>query len=1483
MTVTSTIALAALTWALDAVYDEAHASVRKLIKNRAAKAELGEITTEAIEAAVAAVPSLAEDIRSPTFVQGVLGPSVAAQIADPTFTTSPQELANRYVEKFVSRWVNDGNEDTALARIFQTDRAQIEGAFAALMEALRRSLFASEHWCDIGRDRTAEATYQATVRLEAKLDALAGSTGLTETSSDDDTVASARRDARRASTDLLNWPRSIKGLFLDRPELHELESRVLSEPRGRTLLTGEAGIGKSALLATLADQLAERGMTVFAIKADLLPASVESIADISRALGLEGDILQELEALAGRGPVVVIIDQLDSVSSLLDQSSMRMTLLLRIARHFERRDREDAPPPVHVVVSSRPFEAAHDARFKSLNATEIKLEPPTFEAVEALLTDLGIDVGLVPEAMRETVRRPFALRLFVELVKRGETVEAISPGSLLDDWLRTANLGDAQERARVLALLNALARSMIETETLWRPADEFDVAHGDAVAIAEAAGLIDRKDGKLGFVHQFWFDDFQAKSLTSGETVAQFAWDRQDGLFSRATVLRALERLRQGDPSQYQIAVDRLLGEVRTRRHLRHLVVDLIATQAYPSDREQGWIVELLQTDYLLASRALNGIVKNWSTWREAIWPLIQELMNSPDTEWFAIQIIGAEAKLDETGAAKALLSSWSGTAHDLTLFRAVQINGLWGAEIAARVRTILERRSIAGWAVGSLISDLAKQGRTEDAADALAAFLEHGDLKADRYHLHGVSELVESDPAAAVGALLPWFIKLASQSEPRIPRRFEFPTGSELPYYWNDDTDEDSLFTDLRAAIRACASAEPTAALPHIQRLASVEVEQCQALAAEALAENIAAFYEEAVAFLLDDARRFTLGETHMDDEFNVGRTVNDYATQRLLLALREDLRGDDVVLLRDAIERWDRYVFDWQTAPEAADRRMFRGWNLEARLGLYACIPEGVFDARTLRQIAEWRSGQPVLRKTGGRMASFIGSPMSAAQMQRATDDALIGVFDEYPDGSGWGDHHRHRPADRSGGAIQLSREFAALAKSDPERVIRLLKERLSPERHQKACGAALEELVSSSELETDQLVTLIHDLAGKEYNSEDWRHNAARALGALSRRVEGLTDQDIDLLRSWIVDDREGVEDRLAQHKHDSTVDRALSTGKQEQKPPHPMIFGRGTAHLGSRTVPAGNLTILEAIASGLLERCPPQLDRWLGELAEHIDRAEDPQVWRLLLWSDFNALYHADREAVYVFFRRLWDAHGEAFTPDIAGALWNYRAMIPPDVLENVLAAWLASDDGLARQTAGEFIAAAVLVEPEHALSTLFISIIEGPENNARLGALFGAAAGWRAGDASIRARSHEILRRFTDRPAPDEAEAIASAVSDEDSLRPVAETKEMLTLIAGNDALLGAAVSTRFVSALQGLLVYPSFQETVLRICERAAENAADHQRQGGSLIDSDLVEIAVALQRGDGEIRMRAMDVYETLLDAHVHDAEQAAIAALRS
>ncbi|KJZ46680.1 ATPase, partial [Pseudomonas fluorescens] len=463
---------------------------------------------------------------------------------------------------------------------------------------------------------------------DAMIEARFAAVGLVSKSTKTLTRADVEEDITRGSRGLADWPQMIWGQHIERPEFDDLIQRISRHPAGSSLVVGGAGTGKSALLAELYCALKARGQIVLAIKADMLSPDIVDFADLARDLGMSGDIEQELLSLAVEAPVVLIIDQLDAVSEVMDQSSQRMQVLLRLASRLqEAKGQEGDKLPIHVIVSSRPFEAKFDARFRLLDADELLLSLPPFERISALLGELGIDATVVPDSLKETLRTPFALSIYVDLAKSGLNSADLTAANLLDRWL-DKKLPAGVGRASCMAFLRQLAADMTQHESLWRPAAHYDPDYSEMLRWAESIGIVIREDANIGFSHQSWLDDFQAKTLRTAEGLADYAWSHQEGLFARGTILRGLEHMRRVDVASYEMAIRLLLPNPKTRRHLRHLVADYLASADDPGLSDIAWVDWMARNDHALANRAFRQVAIRWPRWRSGLLPLLPFLLH---------------------------------------------------------------------------------------------------------------------------------------------------------------------------------------------------------------------------------------------------------------------------------------------------------------------------------------------------------------------------------------------------------------------------------------------------------------------------------------------------------------------------------------------------------------------------------------------------------------------------------------------------------------------------------------------------------------------------------------------------------------------------------------------------------------------------------------------------------------------------------------
>jgi hypothetical protein len=1460
-------------WAVGRVSDKTAGALKDRLNARGARSELATIIEDSIEAATNVAPALADDFRSETFLHHVLAPAVLQFLLDPTLGNPKERIVEGFVERFVEPFLRGRSSDETLVLIFRTKPDTLHSAIAQFLSTLRPALYASNHWAGRIRDQAQEEIRSTVLRIEKRL-----------TSTDPlqpVDINVARSDAREGSAALCTWSRTIGGQKIERPELDQLLRRIREYPFATTLVIGEAGSGKSALFAEMTTKLQTQGMTVFAIKADLLPTSVRTLTDVSAALGMRGHLLHAIEALARVGPVVLLIDQLDAVSEVMDRSSERMRLLLQIVDYFRerKRDKQNAPP-VHVLVSSRPFEADYDARFQSLEADVVKLSLPGYEQVEALLRSLAIVPEDIPSALRETVRRPFALKLVVDIFRRGVPVRDLLASELLNTWLASADLGEPAMRRETLAFLERLSSDMTENESLWRPADRYDVEAPYAVNAAIACGLVVRHDGQIGFSHQAWLDDFQAKAFHNGQELAEYAWDRQDGLFARATVLRALQRQRAFDGRAYTSSIDALLGTPRTRRHLRHLVVDLIAGQHEPTQREQAWVQQLARTDAALARRAFARITGQWANWRMPLRGLAGHVMNDTDLKWCAVQLLSAELAFDTDFVRDAIARHWDAAEHDLDVFQVYWRSAHWSPAAAERLRLVFQRQNISSHAVVDYATGLGDSR----SAEVFQLFLDEWVFNKDAEHVgfHGLDELARRFPQAFARTLFAWFVRIASRATDGSPSlRDVYPRSEVLPHFWDDEHGRGGIFGTTKLSLVACAKEHPKEFLALIRPYLAVEVDEVQALIAEALSAGGEDLADESVEFLLADSRRLELGLADITDVDRVTRLIYGWSTQVLLEALAATASPEQLARIRSYIEAWDPYKDEaWKTDDAQTRLRRLR-WADEKRLTLLSKLPPHLLEPRRRRQLQEWQSWQPVFGKSRRyRMMSAVKSPMSAAQMSRASDEDVFRLLDEVADNSERRPRTRRRNLD--GGTIELGRAFAEFGKAHPERAFSIAERFFLPGRHENAAGELIRALAELEGTDLQRLLGLVRKWNADGFIGKGWRRDAAWAMTKMAERGAGLADDDIAMLESWIVDDAGCAAQRIEQRI--ALEEANKKNRKSEKVEPDAVVFRRGNG--GMRILPQDNFTLLSAMCAGWLRRVSPDYDAWLAALERHVKRHEDPAIWTALLMFRGKPLYWADRTRSTRLLDEIWNRYPEAFSDESLGDyLWAYRSMVSDRLWTSILDMWLSKEEDRVRQAAGEILTAAVLVDGEdESAENRLKSILAGAPTPERLGALFAACAAWCEDDPVIRSKAHAMLLRFVGNADEDASHAIAIGhmLSFVDSLPGDALTKQMFESIAESQAVLKACLKRRFTHILQELLLNPGFEEVVLHISEKCADlMLADQQQSVRMPYGEGFVSIAITLQRSPDPLRGRAMDLYERLLDGAAYGAEEAAEASL--
>jgi hypothetical protein len=948
-----------------------------------------------------------------------------------------------------------------------------------------------------------------------------------------------------ASQGLLRWPRTLGvDQQIERPELQQLLECIHGSDSSTTWILGGPGAGKSALLASLGHRLLAEPVTFLAIKADMLGSTVTTIEHLRDWLHLSVDPRDAIRALAEREPVVLLIDQLDAVSELLNRQSGRLNVLLDLILSLAD------TRGVHIIATSREFEYRHDVRLTSIEAESVTLQLPAWEQISPILEQAGHFPHSMAEPLRALLRIPLHLKLFLEAATPGAVFESLQ--ALLEQlWgKRVVDAGGPGDR---LALLERMAQRMADEETLWLPAAAAD-DHPEARQALEQAEILTQgpTGSTLGFRHQTYYDFTLARAFARGTmSLTEHVLQRQDGLFIRPSLLSSLHYLRGTSRRQYQKQVRRLMAS-RPRQHIRTLIVEFLGQQTDPDDVEAAILQSLLDSpaDGPRVLRVINGS-PGWFRRLRHHSRLEAWMRKAPEEAAHCVPFLTAAASFDREAVLNLLEEYWcDDAAYDPLSLRVLLDLNAWPlrtVDMAAR----LVRRS-AWWGTTLLIEQIAentpdlaprvlradfdrrleealREHITPEAALPPEADEQEGlfqEIEERRRQLAPLRQLMESEeiwpdmdplaqraPQAFLDQIWPWFVDvvawMADEEHPFLARYRD----AGVSYQQFDDRQDRAppLIRVLLSTLSAWPEQDPQGVIDFIADHMRSDLMIVHRLIARGLERTAAHAPQYVLDYLLGDSRRLALGDAW--DHYR--------ESIRLLQALCPYLSSNDLARLEEAVRRFTPYK---RVMPEwsAEERLQHSKWARQDRLRLLRAVPEDRLSLEGRRLRAEEERAFPGAdREQGGVFGGEIGARMTIHEMALASDDDLLRLFDELPDATEW-DNPKRRWSEgfsQGGGAIQLSREFCQLAKQIPTRVMGLTP-RLRPGQHEHYAGAAVEGL-AETELATSELINLIDNLDQRGFASGAFRDAAALALERRARRDRGLPDDILLRLAAWLDD--------------------------------------------------------------------------------------------------------------------------------------------------------------------------------------------------------------------------------------------------------------------------------------------------------------------------------------------------------------------------
>ncbi len=353
---------------------------------------------------------------------------------------------------------------------------------------------------------------------------------------------------------------------------------TLCDPQGSqvVVIDGRAGSGKSTIACQAAALLEGRGWHVAVARMDL-DGRIATSAQLGEAMDLDESPTVLLAGIAGDEPALLVIDQLDAVSTYSGRMSDNFDAVAEVITEVK------CAPNVKVLLVTRSADLEADPRLCALLDAQGSFGRHTvgelaMKDVTALLEQAGVPVPS-SEATLRLLCTPLHLSVFSRLSESARGRDYSTLQQMYEQYTGEVRRR-ADQRAGHLdwdAVTVPIVEYMNEHEVLAVPASVLDGANRLEVGALESESVLVRDETHYAFFHESYFDFLFARSfVTKGNDLRSFLLSDGQALFRRAQTRQVLDHLLATDlPAFYGTVVD-LLEHDQIRSHIKALVVNLL-------------------------------------------------------------------------------------------------------------------------------------------------------------------------------------------------------------------------------------------------------------------------------------------------------------------------------------------------------------------------------------------------------------------------------------------------------------------------------------------------------------------------------------------------------------------------------------------------------------------------------------------------------------------------------------------------------------------------------------------------------------------------------------------------------------------------------------------------------------------------------------------------------------------------------------------
>lgn len=386
----------------------------------------------------------------------------------------------------------------------------------------------------------------------------------------------------------------IENSFIKVPEIDKINDFIKSSYYENNLLvlTGKAGIGKTALLSKTQNNLIKNNIAFLSIKSDRF--EIESKSDLLSFFGVE-NLLHSIKQIVKEEQFIILIDQLDALSLTMSSNKKVINLILEFIEQLKNIHN------VKIIVSIREYDLKNDPLFKGLDDNNIiHTQLLDFNYVKDKLNSFIKESEKLNNTLIELLRIPLHLSIFIELYPDDNS--CISIKTLQDLYsifwkqkIQDKNL-ERDIRKNIIKLLYLLVSKMNESRKIEVSKNLFEDDFEDELSLLLSRGILKEENNKISFFHQTFYDYVFAKDFARKEmSLYEYILTTTQDLSIREQFRQIIQFLRGTDEEKYFLELENILYSKEIRFHLKLLLISYLGNIENPTKEEFSFLQKLFE------------------------------------------------------------------------------------------------------------------------------------------------------------------------------------------------------------------------------------------------------------------------------------------------------------------------------------------------------------------------------------------------------------------------------------------------------------------------------------------------------------------------------------------------------------------------------------------------------------------------------------------------------------------------------------------------------------------------------------------------------------------------------------------------------------------------------------------------------------------------------------------------------------------------